>query len=226
MLRLLVLALLLANAGYLAWGQGWLASLGMGPATQSEPLRVAQQLRPEAMRLITGNDAGRPGESPPPEAGTPMASAAVAECLQAGVYSDEQAGLLRKRLLQASLPPDTWMLEPATAPGSWLVYMGKYNNPETLATKRSELRRLNVEFESLANGLGPALSLGRFASAAEAQTGLAKVAARGVISARVLQERPPVQGQRLVLPRADAGLKAQLEAIQLPLAGKALQTCR
>jgi hypothetical protein len=221
MLRLLVLVLLLANVGVLAWGQGWLAGVGLGPVSQAEPQRVAQQLRPEAMRIVTGADASPPAPSLPQVAGALTAD----ECLQAGLFTVEQAAALRARL-QSSLPGGSWTLEPASEPGSWLVYMGKYNNPETFATKRSELRRLGVVFEVLPNGMGPALSLGQYSSAAEAQAGLARVAARGVISARVLQERPPAQGQRLTLPRVDAPVRAQLEAIKPLLEGKALEACR
>ena len=44
MLKLLALALLLANAGCFAWGQGLLAAYGPKPA---------RQIRPEALQLIT-----------------------------------------------------------------------------------------------------------------------------------------------------------------------------
>jgi hypothetical protein len=57
MLRSLVLALLLANAGYFAWTRGWLADYGFAPAVQSEPQRLTQQIRPEAMRLLTLEEA-------------------------------------------------------------------------------------------------------------------------------------------------------------------------
>jgi hypothetical protein len=57
MLRALVLALLLANAGYFAWTRGLLADYGFAPAGQSEPQRLTQQLRPEAMRLLTAEEA-------------------------------------------------------------------------------------------------------------------------------------------------------------------------
>ena len=57
MLRLLVLVLLLANAGYLAWTHGLLADYGFAPAAQSEPQRLTQQIRPEAMRLLTAEEA-------------------------------------------------------------------------------------------------------------------------------------------------------------------------
>jgi hypothetical protein len=65
MLRALVLALLLANAGYFAWTRGLLADYGFAPAAQSEPQRLTQQIRPEAMRLLTPGEA-RQLESQPP----------------------------------------------------------------------------------------------------------------------------------------------------------------
>jgi hypothetical protein len=57
MLRALLLALLLANAGYFAWTRGLLAAYGFAPAAQSEPQRLTQQIRPEAMRLLTLEEA-------------------------------------------------------------------------------------------------------------------------------------------------------------------------
>ena len=56
MLRSLVLALLLANAGYFAWTRGLLADYGFAPAAQSEPQRLTQQIRPEAMRLLSPDE--------------------------------------------------------------------------------------------------------------------------------------------------------------------------
>lgn len=46
MLRLAVIALLLANAGYYAYTQGWLRSAGLAQPEQAEPLRMQQQIRP------------------------------------------------------------------------------------------------------------------------------------------------------------------------------------
>ena len=65
MLRALVLALLLANAGYLAWTRGLLAGYGFAPAAQSEPQRLTQQIRPEAMQLLTADQARQFDSSPP-----------------------------------------------------------------------------------------------------------------------------------------------------------------
>lgn len=45
-----IIALLLANLGWLAWSQGWLQPLGWGPARQAEPQRLQRQVRPEALQ--------------------------------------------------------------------------------------------------------------------------------------------------------------------------------
>lgn len=217
MLRLLVLALLLANAGYFAYTQGLLADYGWAPAIQAEPQRLEQQIRPEAMQLLSAAEA-RHYESAAPST--------AAECLQAGLFSDEQASALRPRL-QASLPAGSWSLESSVEPGRWIIYMGKYSSEEALAKKRDELRQRGVSFEPLLNpALGPGLSLGHFGSQADAERELERAATRGVRTARVVLERPEARGQLLKVATADATLRAQLETLKPQLEGKILQACR
>lgn len=54
MLKWAVWLLVLGNAGYFAWSQGYLDTLGLKPAEQREPQRMAQQVRPEVLRLLNG----------------------------------------------------------------------------------------------------------------------------------------------------------------------------
>jgi hypothetical protein len=222
MLRLLVLALLLANAGYFAWTQGLLADYGFAPAAQAEPQRLAQQIQPQAMQLLTPADARQlesAASSAPP-------APPAAECLQAGLFTPEQSTALRTGL-ESSLPIGSWTLESSVEPGRWIVYMGKYNSEDALVKKRAELRGLGVSFEALVNpALGPGLSLGHYGSQAEAERELAKAATRGVRTAKVVLERPEARGQLLKLPAADAAIKAKLDALKLQLAGKPLQACQ
>ena len=221
MLRLLVLVLLLANAGYFAWTQGLLADYGFAPAVQAEPQRLAQQIKPQAMQLLTAADARQLESAPSPATPAP----APAECLQAGLFSPEQSTALRTGL-ESSMPIGSWTLESSVEPGRWIVYMGKYNSEDALVKKRTELRGLGVSFEALVNpALGPGLSLGHYGSQAEAERELAKAATRGVRTAKVVQERPEARGQLLKLPAADAAIKAKLEALKPQLAGKPLQAC-
>lgn len=221
MLRLLALVLLLANAGYFAWTHGLLADYGFAPAAQAEPQRLAQQIRPEAMQLLTAADARQIENAPAPTAAAQPAS----ECLQAGLFTPEQSTALRTGL-ESTLPVGSWTLESGVEPGRWIVYMGKYTSEDALAKKRAELRGLGVSFEALVNpALGPGLSLGHYSSQAEAERELAKAATRGVRTAKVVQERPEARGQMLKLPAADAAIKAKLDALKLQLAGKPLQAC-
>jgi len=222
MLRLLALVLLLANAGYFAWTHGLLADYGYAPAAQAEPQRLAQQIRPEAMQLLTAADARQLENAPAPTA----AAQPAPECLQAGLFTPEQSTALRTGL-ESTLPIGSWTLESGMEPGRWIVYMGKYTSEDALAKKRAELRGLGVSFEALVNpALGPGLSLGHYSSQAEAERELAKVATRGVRTAKVVQERPEARGQMLKLPAADAAIKTKLEALKLQLAGKPLQACQ
>lgn len=85
MLRVLVLALLLANGVYLVWAQGLLAVYGFAPATQAEPERLLQQIRPEAMQVLAANvthlspvPASEPTPPPQPAASAPPAIASPA----------------------------------------------------------------------------------------------------------------------------------------------------
>ena len=105
--------------------------------------------------------------------------------------------------------------------------MGKYPNDENVARKRSELRQIGVAFEALNNAeLEPGLSLGGFATQAEANAQMERLATRGVRTARVVQERAPVSGWKLTLPALDETLRPRTDDLRASLAGKTLRPCR
>lgn len=54
MLRLVIWMLLLTNAAYFAWTQGYLGALGWAPIEQAEPERLKAQIKPETLRLLNG----------------------------------------------------------------------------------------------------------------------------------------------------------------------------
>jgi hypothetical protein len=217
MLRLIVLLLLLANGAYFAWSQGLLAVWGLAPAQQSEPQRLAQQIRPEALRIAS------PAEARLLEAA--VTAPKPAECLQAGLLEEGQAAAVRKAL--EAWPAGSWTLEAAVEPSRWIVYMGKYASVEHVNKKRAELRQIGVSFEALSNpDLEPGLSLGGFASQAEATQRLDALSQRGLRTGRVVQERAEVRGSRLVLAAVDDSLRPRLDDLKTALAGKALRGCR
>lgn len=70
MIGRVLIALLAANLIWLAWSQGWLRGVGLGPAEPTEPERVQQQLQPETLRVqaLDASATPAPSSSPPPAA--------------------------------------------------------------------------------------------------------------------------------------------------------------
>jgi hypothetical protein len=56
-LKIVVLVLILANAGYAAYSQGWLASLLGTDSQQREPTRMSKQINPSSVLVIPASDA-------------------------------------------------------------------------------------------------------------------------------------------------------------------------
>ena len=223
MLRLAVLLLLLANAGYYAWSQGLLQGLGLAPASPSEPQRLQQQIDPQNLRLLPLEPKSAPPAEPASEAASSTAASAAPACLQAGVFDARQADALRQAA--ARLPAGSWSLEPVQATRRWMVYMGPFADEDTLAKRRNELRAIGVAYDRPGAALEPGLSLGRYSSAEGALRALSQLGAQGVRKARVVQERGDTAGFTLRLPAVDEALRAQLETLQPALAGKPLRSC-
>lgn len=218
MLRIVVLLLFVANAGYFAWGSGMLRAYGLGPTPQQEPQRLEQQVRPDGMRVLSDKELKRVEEQV-------KADQAPKECLQAGPLDNATAGNVRK-VLEAQLPAGSWQLESTRVGARWIVYIGKFPNAEALAKKRAELIALGVKPDNLRNpALEPGLSLGSADTKRDAEAALAKLAPKGIRTARVVQEREESQAFTLKLPAVSENIKSQLGDVKTALAGRALQAC-
>ncbi|HAX22492.1 MAG TPA: hypothetical protein DCY64_19695 [Hydrogenophaga sp.] len=241
--------LVLANAGYFAWTQGYLGALGLKPVVQSEPERLQSQIKPEGLRLL---NAPRPAEAPsnataptatPPSPPAPETTAAstvadaevpskpqtdntpATSCWQAAIYSPAQADVLRTALQQLGLPDGAWRLNEVLSGGRWIVYMGRYND-EQMARKKTELRDIKIEFrEVTVPALGRGLALGTFSSEASAEKALQDLSKKGVHTARVAVERPEGTNFVLRLPAATEAQRNAVSGLGAALAGKRLQPC-
>ena len=187
---------------------------------------MTQQIKPDMLRILTGQESVQAESiSPPQPAASASTLSSAFECLEVGMFNEEQTVVLRDKLV-STLPQNSWVIENALVSARWLVYMGKYNSDESVLKKKSELRGLGVSFEELNNiALEPGLSLGSFKTQSEANAELIRITKKGVKTAKVIQERAEQVGQRLRLPTVDAALRAQLDAIKPQLAGKAFVVC-
>ena len=218
MLRVALLMLVLANGVYFAWSHALLAPYGFAPAMQNEPQRVAQQIQPGAIRILSTADVKRIEAQM-------QAELAPHECLQAGPFDEAQAGALRLALDRA-LPSGAWQLNVVLESERWIVYMGAYPNAEALAKKRAQLAARNFKMEVVSSpGLENGLSLGRFDSQQAANAELLRLSQRGIRTARVVQEREASRTVTLKIPAAVDALKAKLEEIKPALAGKPFKKC-
>jgi len=232
-LRALVLALALANAGYFAWTQGWLDELiGVRADSQREPERLARQVLPETVQILppgTGGNLTAPvivAAAPVTPAAAAASSAVAGACLEAGPFSAAELDAATAAV-QAALPAGSWADVKTDKPGTWLLYMGRYGDREMLAKKKEEIGRMKLPFEDVRSppALDPGISLGRFDERAGAEKALAAVALRGVKSARVVELTPVVSTHMLRVNEADAALVKQLAELKPAALGKGFGPC-
>ncbi len=89
MLRWMLALVVVANLLFLAWSQHWLAPLGLGPVSQSEPLRLSQQMHPEAIVLRPARPAASASAAPQGASAVIAASAVSAPAAAASAASGQ-----------------------------------------------------------------------------------------------------------------------------------------
>jgi hypothetical protein len=97
MLRALVVALIVANLVFWAWSEGAFNALGLGPAQERDPGRLALQVRPEAVRVL------------PAAALAASAFGRVAgQCFEAGPFGASEIEAAERALAVLALPEGSW----------------------------------------------------------------------------------------------------------------------
>ena len=216
-MRALVGLLLLANLLFFAWSQGWLDEVsGVRATGDREPERLARQVRPESLRVLT------------PQAVAAAASAAEGRlvCLQAGPF-DAEGVAAAEAALSSTLPSGTWARQSIQQPARWILYMGRYSSRDAMQRKEQELARVRVPFEPMSNApeLEPGLLLGRYAEREAADAALARLTQRGVQGGRVIALAQPATLHLLRVDRADAELAQKVTALRLDALGRGFVPC-
>lgn len=211
MLRALVLLLLLANAGFWAWREGWLAplhaSIGARPEGDREPGRLALQVHPERIQPVAL------AASAPPVAASAAEPPPRPVCLEAGPF-EPKALAEAQATLQPLLPPDS--LSVRSLGGAWWIVMGPYPEAGQIAKKLAQLRQRSLSAEEIRlpapNAFAPALVLSRHESQTLAEAEMKALAGRKVFTARVI-DASAVEPRALRVAQADLALQQQLAAL-------------
>ncbi len=121
MLKWALWLLVLGNAGYFAWSQGHLDTLGLKPSEQREPQRMAQQVRPEVLRLLNGPRAEIPLAAPT-AATTATPASAPATPGVAAVAPTPPASPVVEQVIPTPAPPPTVAVAAGNGPRAcWQV---------------------------------------------------------------------------------------------------------
>lgn len=196
-MKALVFLLVLVNVLFYAFSAGY-----FGHADNPDADRMAQQVAPEKMSLVSRGEApaikeapvAAPAEAEPASSPAPVAEAsqppAVVEkvCLRWEHLPLAEAGKLSTKLTEKF--PD-YKLSKKTVAGDgsgWWVYIPPLLSKEEAEKKAGELRQLGVTDYFIVQEAGPnrfAISLGVFSSEKGGQDRLAELKGRGVRSARL-----------------------------------------
>ena len=227
MLRAAVIVLALANLLFWAWSVDAFEGLGLAPARERDPARLAQQVRPEAVRVlappaVTAALATGPAAAAAPVAVSSSAASAPMQrlvvCLETGPFNAVALDAAERSLAAAALPEGSWTRISAEAPPTYAVVLGPFNSRDALKNKREELAKLRLPIEGL-NLLGdgaatnqPGLALGRYDNRDAADKALAGFVQRGVRTARVTALRSGGSDSRLRFENLSPAQIEQLRA--------------
>jgi len=196
------------------------------PSVPSRPGRTAHRARTRHARPAARHRRTRRSSTAPVRQATPAATPVSARPRPANRRRtiEVRHRVERRRVEDYPAPSDQ---NTATEPARWIVYMGKYASADFVNRKKQELRQLGISFEPLSNTtLEPGLSLGGYPTEPEAKKQLDALAERGVRTARVVQERPEVKGQKLTLPAVDDALRPRVDELRGALKAIPLRACR
>jgi hypothetical protein len=253
LLRWFVAVALLANLGYAAWSAGALGAVGLKPASERDPARLEQQVRPNALRVLSPQaaaaavaESAKPAAVGPPLTGplpapvaapasaveSPAAASAPLACLEIGPLDNTAAIDSAERALAAALPDRAeraWAREQRPGGAQYVVFVGPVLTRDAARQKRDELVKLKMSFEAveLPGGVEGGYSLGKHDSEAAAISALDALRERGLRNARVALLRE--NGAPRTWLRLDNLRSAAADAVRaLPadkLGGQAASVC-
>lgn len=222
--RIVFFLFLLANLAFFAW-----TYLGSGRAVDESQL-VAQQVNPQEIRLLSGEQVGKlaaerakqVGERPKAPAKPP-----VAACLELGGFSPGDAPQVQKALEPLGLGARLTQRRAEEIASYW-VFIPPLRSRQSANLKAAELKKLGVDDFYVVqedSKLRFAVSLGVFKTEDAANSRLAELQKKGVRTARVAPRETSVQKVYFSIREVPDALAAKLNDLRQSYAGTELKEC-
>jgi len=220
-MKLAFLLLVLVNVLLFAWQQG---VFGRYVEAGREPERVARQIEPERIRVLTEREVQILRSRATPTSSVPDLNVAQA-CVEFGDFAPAEAARAEKTLgaLGARISA-----RPIEAPGWTMVYLPPHKTWAEAERRAEELRKLGVKDLMVMNesaALKFAISLGSFRDPNAARTHLAALEKLGVKGARLGDRASTITLTRFQLRELEAASAQQLAALRSDFPAQTVRAC-
>jgi len=232
-MKLAFLLLLLLNLALLAWQQG---VFGHFPDGGREPERIARQIEPERIRILSEREVqslreraaqARAAAAVPPPAAPASVDLTVAQgCVEFGDFLGPELARVETALLKLGLG-SRQSTRPVEMPGFYLVYLPPFKTRAEADRAVAELKNSGVKDLAVLNegALRYGVSLGSFRDPELAKSHVAAVTKLGVKNARLSEKPIAMPATRFQLRELDADAARQLGAIAQEFPAQTVRPC-
>ncbi len=222
-MKLAFLLLVLVNVALFAWQQGVFGRYDDGGR---EPERVARQVEPERIRVLTEKEVQTLRERAKQASGALELNAAQA-CVEFGDFSAGEAVRAEKALaaLGAVVKVSS---APVEAPGWYVVYLPPFKTLAEAERRADELRKLGIKDMMVMNessAMKFAISLGSFRDPNAAKAHLAALEKTGIKGVRIADRPSTLTLTRFQLRDLDAAAAQQLATLRGEFPAQSVRGC-
>jgi hypothetical protein len=213
-MRALFFVLILANLAFFGYQAGY---IGPPEVKTGEPERLAQQVSPDKIRLVSAAAAAR----------MEQAARTREACVEWGSFPAQDADRVQSALAALNLG-DRISSRKVEEAAQWWVYMPPQGGKTAADRKTEELKRLGIADYYVITDDGPnkwAISLGVFRTEESARGYLATIGAKGVKTARVTERETRVQKTVFQIRKVDDALQTRLTAMRKDFPGVDMHPC-
>ena len=222
-MKLAFLLLVLVNLMLFAWQQGVFGRYGEGGR---EPARVARQIEPERIRVLTESEVQMLRERAKQSSAAPDLNVAQG-CLEFGDFGAGEA-LRAEKALAALAPAMKISPRAVEAPGWYMVYLPPFKTLTEAERRAEELRKLGVKdllVMNEASAMKFGISLGSFRDPGAAKAHLGALEKMGIKGVRIADRPSTITLTRFQLRDLDAAAAQQLGSLRGEFPAQTVRAC-